>query len=130
MARYIDVPLTFHAVLPAGTSAGDLVTEVPLKGSGKIVAWSYTATVAATGAGATRTLNLEIGTTNVTSTATALALADADAVGETKTLTAPTAANEYKDGDLLSIEVAAGGTAFTAGEGFFTIWLRPKVRGI
>jgi hypothetical protein len=129
--RKILVPLTLPAVLPGGTGAADLVTELTLRGNGKVRAWSYTTTVVATGVGATRTPNMEIGTVDITgSDGVALALADADAVGETKVLGAPTGANEYKDGDKLSVEVPSGGTAFTAGQGFFTVWVEVETRGI
>jgi hypothetical protein len=128
--RKVLFPLSFHVVLPGGTGAEDQLTSVPLKGNGKVRAWSLTADVAATGSGASRTFNLEIGTVDITGTATAVALADVDAVGETKTMGAPTALNTYRDGDTLSMEVASGGTAFTAGEVNVVVWLEPETRGI
>lgn len=130
MARNIQIPLSVHAVLPLGTSAVDVMTGITLKGSGKIVGWGFATDVVFTGTSATGTFNLEIGSTDVTGTATAIVLADGSALGEYHDLGSPTALNEYKDGDTLSIEMAAGGTAFTAGEVTFIIWLQPKTRGI
>ena len=129
--RRILVPLNFHVVLPGGTGAADLITNVPLRGNGTVVAWSYTADVAATGTSASRSFNLEIGTVDITGSAATMVLTDADAAGETKALGVPTGANTYKDGDTLSMESpSAGAVAFTAGQGTVTIWLEVEVKGI
>lgn len=130
MARKIYETVAFRVVLPAGTGAADLVTGFVPGYRGKIKSWQYVADTAATGAGATRDFNLEIGTTDVTGSATTIALADVDTVGERKAGSAITAANEFDDDDAISIEVAAGGTAFTAGAGTFYLLLEQSARGI
>ena len=130
MSREIIVPIVLPVVLPGGTGAADLLTDLILPFSGEIVDWAFVTTVVSTGAGATRTFNVEIGTTNVGGTATAIALADTDTVGKVKELGAASGDNRFRKDEKLSIEVAAGGTAFTAGEGYFIIWARHNTRGI
>lgn len=131
MARKIITELSFHVVLPGGTSAAELVTDFIPGFAGTIVGWGYVADVAATGTNATRSFNLEIGTTDVTSSPTTIALADIDAVGKFKACTAPTAANVFSASDAISIESpAAGATAFTAGAGTFVLRIEQSARGI
>lgn len=130
MARELLHPVTIPVTLPTGTGAADQLTNLIMPYDGEIVDWAYVTAVVATGAGATRTFNMEIGTVDVTGTATAIALADADTIGEVKELGKATAANKFKNGDNISIEVAAGGTAFTAGSGAFIVWIRSRTRGI
>lgn len=97
----------------ADIANGDVITEAPLPPIfGKVNAWRVVCEKAISTGAKTATLNLEIGTTNVTSTATAYA--GTKALGVVTELTAPTAANEFKPGDKLSVE-AASVTAFTEG---------------
>lgn len=127
--RYVRQAFTFPTVLPTGgTAAADALTSWTPGFRGRIESWAYVTTVAGTGTGATRTPNLEIGATDVTGTETgAIALADTDTVGKVKALGAPTAANQFDADDTISIEWAAGGTAFTAGSGYFVVVVRAEV---
>lgn len=62
-------------------------------------------------------LNLEIGTTNLTGGALTLAYTSFDAEGDMGTAiaaTAITAGNEAAEGDVVTVELAASGTGFTA----------------
>lgn len=108
-----------HTTALEGSAAVNLVTSYPLWGHGLIVDFvakpdGFDASYAA----GSQNLNLEIGGTNVTGGVLALvytsfdALADVDDFISASTITA---ANEFHDGDLLDIELAASGTGFTAG---------------
>ncbi len=131
MARKIISTITLPATLPpSGTSAADIITGYRPGFRGRIVGWQYVANVAAAGSGATRTFNLEINATDVAGTATAIALADANAVGAVKALTAPTVNAAFDADDTISVEVAAGGTAFSAGAGAFVLLVEQSARGI
>lgn len=106
------------------TSAADLMTNYVPGFAFELLSAEFVTTTIGTGTSASQVLNLEIGTTNVTGGALTIALADTDTLGEKKAATAITAANVGTASDTLSIEVAAGGTAFTAGAGYVLIKLR------
>lgn len=105
-----------HVVLPTGTGAATLCAAVALGFRGRIKAARYIADVAATGAGASRTLRLLKNGSVVVGTATVV-LADVDEVGEVKAITIDRALNDFTDTDTLTVDIASGGTAFTAGAG-------------
>lgn len=130
MARKIYSSVSLPLVFPTGTSAIDLITGYTPGFRGKIVGWEIVASVAATGAGASQTINLEIGTTDVTGTATAFLLANLDTIGKRQAGGTPTALNEFSDTDTISVELAASGTAFTAGSGSIVLKFEQSARGI
>lgn len=103
------------------TAAADLVSGLTLGHRGKLVAMYFTTTTMGTGASASQVINLEIGTTNVTGGVLTLLLADTTPLGKTTAATAITALNEFSATDTISVEVAASGTVFTAGNGTLTI---------
>lgn len=103
------------------TSAADLLTNYVLGFAFKLLSVSFVTTTIGAGAGASQVLNLEIGTTNVTGGVVTVTLAGTDTLGELTAGTAITAANTGTSTDTLSIEVAAGGTVFTAGDGVLLI---------
>jgi hypothetical protein len=115
--------VTFPHVIPAGTSAGEVVTAIVPGFRFKIIDWTFVTTVAGTGSGASRVYNMEIGTTDVgtvPSTCT-LTLASTSDIGELTAGTAVSGANSGGNTDSFSIELASGGTAFTAGAGYFLV---------
>lgn len=131
MARRIISEVSFHVVLPSGTSAADLVTGYVPGYRGRVVGWQYIADVAATGTSATRSFNLEIGTADVAGSATTIALADINAAGKVKICAKPTAGNVFSETDTISIESPAdGATEFTAGAGTFVLRIEQSARGI
>jgi len=97
--------------LQAGT--GDVLPGIPLWGHGKIVDFFCIPDGLGAGAGADVDLNIEIGTTNTTGGVISVLLAGGQATAKLSA-TAFTAANEFYDGDQISVE-AAENTAFTAG---------------
>lgn len=99
------------------TAAADLLTNYVLGFAFKILSVSFVTTTIGAGAGASQVLNLEIGTTNVTGGVVTLTEAATDTLGELTAGTAITANNVGTASDTLSIEVATGGTVFTAGNG-------------
>ena len=103
------------------TAAADLVTGLTLGHRGKIVAIYFTTTTLGTGSGASQVINLEIGTTNLTGGVLTLLLADTTPLGKTTAATAITANNEFSATDAISVEFAASGTVFTAGNGTLSI---------
>lgn len=116
----MTVPLTSLAT-GLSTSAIDLMTGIVVGHKFKILDFYFVTTVAGTGSGASQTFNLEIGTTNVTGGSLNVTLASTSDIGEVTTSTAITAANTGTASDALSIEMAASGTVFTAGAGYFVI---------
>lgn len=118
----LSIPHTFEA----GVGAGEVVTEYILGYAFKILAWSFIADVPSTGAGASRVFNMEIGATDVgtvVSTCT-VTLASTSAKGEQTLGTAVAGANVGTALNNFSIEVAAGGTTFTAGSGTFLVLIQ------
>lgn len=106
------------------TSAADLVTAFTPGYKFKILGLSFATTTVSTGDGASQVLNLEIGTTNLTGGALTLTLAGTDTLGELTAATAVTAANTGSASDTISLEVAASGTVFTAGEGVLVVTIQ------
>lgn len=129
MARKNYTFLSFPIEFPTGTSASDLVTGFTPGFRGKIVGWDIVASVAATGDGAAQVLNLEINSTDVTGSSFTLALADVNAIGKVKAGGTPTALNEFDENDTISVELAASGTAFTAGSGLIILKIEQSTRG-
>ncbi len=116
-------PLTSLAT-GLSTAAIDLLTSYTPGFPFKIVGFTFTTTVAGTGTSASQTFNLEIGTTNVTGGSLVLTLASQATIGTITSATAITALNVGTATDSISIEMAASGTVFTAGAGYFTITLQ------
>lgn len=106
------------------TAAADLLTNYVVGYAFKILSVSFTTTTIGAGAGATQTLNLEINSTNVTGGAVTVTLAGTDTLGELTAGTPVTAANVGTATDTLSVEVAAGGTVFTAGAGILIVMVQ------
>ncbi len=111
-----------------GTGAIDIITEMPMYGHFSID--SFFAVTKGYDAGITagsQQLNLEIAAADVTGGVITLTEALCDAAGDAGTVTAGTAitgTNEVHDGDVLSIEMATGGTGFTADQvGVFDLWI-------
>lgn len=116
----ITIPLT-SLVTGLGTSAIDLLTNYTPGYRFKLLAFDFVTTVAGTGSGASQVFNLEIGTTNVTGGALTVNLTSTNTIGKISSGTAITADNVGTASDTLSIEMAASGTVFTAGAGYFVI---------
>jgi len=119
-----DLTLPVPANLSTLSTGGvDVATGIVLGHKFKILSWEFITTVAGTGAGASLVFNLEIGSTDVgtvVSTCT-VTLAGTSDIGERTAATAVSGANTGTSTDALSLEVAGGGTAFTAGSGYFVI---------
>jgi len=116
--QQISIPHTFIG----GTSAVEPVTTLVIPYKFKILSWSFVTEVALVGGGGSRVANMEIGTTDVgTVPSTCTILIAATAVGTVTPATAVAGANTGAAGGNISIEIAAGGTAFTAGSGTFVI---------
>jgi hypothetical protein len=110
----IPIPIQLASMT---TSAADLITAYTPGFAGKILSADFVTTTLGTGSGATQAINLEVGTTNLTGGVVTVTLASTDTLGEISAGTAVTAANTFTASDSISIEVAAGGTVFTAGSG-------------
>ena len=118
--------LAIPCTLPAGTSVGEVVTAYTIGHKFKILGWSYATAVAGVGAGASRVFNMEIGTTDVGTTPSTCTLTEASTsdIGELTAGTAVAGANTGAANATFSIEVATGGTAFTAGSGMFLVQIQ------
>lgn len=125
-AGYARQTISIPVVLPAGTGAATLLPAIALGHQYEVEDAWYIPTVAATGAGASRSVRILRGST-VVATRT-LVLADADTVGTDAPAFTVTPNLPFRDGDTLSIDVAAGGTAFTAGSGYVLIVARQRLQ--
>lgn len=112
----------FPAVLPAGTGAATLLPAITPGFAFEVEKAWYIPTVAATGASASRVVNVLRGSTTVATRT--LLLADADTPGTDAPAFTVTPNLPFGDTDALSIAVAAGGTAFTAGSGYVIVQVR------
>lgn len=121
--RTLTIPLSSLAT-GLSTSAIDLLTNYTVGYKFKLLSFDFVTTIAGTGAGASQTFNLEIGTTNVTGGSLNVTLSSTDTIGKITSGTAITAANTGTSSDTLSIEMAASGTVFTAGAGYFVIGIQ------
>lgn len=119
----VTLPLTSLAT-GLSTSAIDLLTGYTPGFRFKILGLAFVTTVAGTGSGASQVFNLEIGSTNVTGGVLTLTLASQAAIGTVTAATAITAANTGSASDTISLEMAAGGTVFTGGAGYFVLTLQ------
>lgn len=114
------IPLTSLAT-GLSTSAIDLLTTLTIGHRFKILSFDFVTTIVGAGAGASQVFNLEIGTTNLTGGTLTVTLASTDTIGKITAGTAITGANVGAIGDTISLEMAAGGTVFTSGSGYFVI---------
>lgn len=119
----VTIPLTSLAT-GLSTSAIDLLTAYTPGYKFKLLGLSFVTTVVGTGTSASQVFNLEIGTTNVTGGVLTLLLADTNAIGKITSATAITAANTGSASDTISLEMAASGTVFTAGAGYFVLTIQ------
>lgn len=101
-----------------GVLASDLRAGIVMWGHGVITAcYSYPVGFDAGYVAGSQLVNLELGGVNVTGGVLTLAFGNIDGLGDVGTrinATPVTAANEFHDGDLLDVELAAAGTGFTA----------------
>ncbi len=112
----------FSHTFIAGTSAVEPVTAWTPGYKFKILSWSAVVDVLLVGAGGSRVFNMEIGTTDVGTSPSTLTLAEANAtLGTVVAGTAVAGANTGSSTDTFSIELANGGTAFSAGKVNFII---------
>ena len=80
-----------------------------------------------------KTLNLELGGVDLTGGVLSLGFGNIDALADVDnkiSATAITAGNEFNDGDLLDVELIAGGTGLTAGidNASFELWADVEYR--
>lgn len=113
------LPMTFKS----GTSAEDYATGIVLGHKFKLLSWEFITDVVGVGASASRVFNMEIGTTDVGTTPSTLTLTEAATAtkGARVAGTAIAGANTGTAAAALSVEVASGGTQFTAGSGYLVI---------
>jgi hypothetical protein len=114
----ISIPIQLASMTAA---AAELMTNYTLGYAFKILSLAFITTTISTGAGATMTLTLKIGANAVTGGSLALTLAGTNTLGKLTSATNITAANTGAYTDVLSIEVANGGTVFTAGNGILLL---------
>ncbi len=114
--QQLSIPHTFIG----GTAAVEPVTTMVIPYKFKILSFNFVTEVALVGAAGSRVANMEIGTTDLTGGVCTILIA-ATAVGTVTPATAVTALNTGSAGDSISIEIASGGTQFTAGSGTFVI---------
>ena len=119
----VTIPLTSLAT-GLSTLAIDLLTTYTPGYAFELLSFDFVTTIVGAGAGASQVFNLEIGTTNVTGGVLTVTLASTNTIGAVTAGTAITAANTGTAASTISIEMAAGGTVFTSGSGYFLIRIR------
>jgi hypothetical protein len=117
------IPLTSLAT-GLSTLAIDLLTNYTPGYAFKLLSFDWVTTIVGAGAGASQTFNLEIGATNVTGGVLNPTLASTAGIGSITAGTAITALNVGTAADSISIEMAAGGTVFSSGSGYFVIRIK------
>lgn len=121
---------TIHTSILEGTSAVDIMKYTTTKKMNIVSLFAYPKAIDSGLIAGDQDLNLEIGTTNLTGGVLTLAYTDADAIGDVGTKissTAITAANTASPGDVVTLEMAASGTGFTASKhGIFDIFIGVK----
>jgi hypothetical protein len=125
-AGFIRTPLNVRYPLPTGTGAHEEITDAVLGYGFSVEKVEAFVTVAGTGAGATRTMRILKGAATVVATAT-VTLAGTATVGAKVAFTV-TEGNEFLDTDNLTVDIASGGTAFTAGELQIVATLRQRLQ--
>jgi len=117
--------LFFPHTFIGGTAAVEPVTNLVLGYAFKILSWTFVTEVLLAGAAGSRVANMEIGTTDVGTVVSTCTIPIANAaVG---TLTAGTAVSGAQTGtaaSTFSIEIANGGTLFSAGSGTFVVTIQ------
>lgn len=103
------------------TGASEILTNYTPGYAFKIFAVDFVVTDPGVGAGATQTINMEIGSTNLTGGVVNPTEANTATQGALVAGTAVTANNVGTAASTISIEVAAGGTIFTAGTGILLV---------
>lgn len=123
MTLTLPAPANLSALSTGGV---DLVTGLIIPFKFKVISWEFMTTLAGTGSGASLVFNLEIGTVDVGTVASTctVTLAGTDTIGKRTAATAVSGANTGAAGAALSVEVAGGGTAFTAGSGYFMVTIQ------
>lgn len=118
--------LVIPHTIPAGTSVGEVITAITIGHKFKILGWSFVTDVPGVGTGASRVYNMEIGTTDVGTVPSTCTLTEASTSdkGELTAGTAVSGANTGAANATFSIELATGGTAFTAGSGAFVVQIQ------
>lgn len=116
-------PLTSLAT-GLGVLAIDLLTGLTIGHRFQLLSFDFVTTIVGAGAGASQVFNLEIGGTDVTGGVLTVDLASTNTIGEISAGTAITADNVGTAGGTISIEMAAGGTVFTSGSGYFVIRIK------
>jgi hypothetical protein len=116
------VTLVIDHTFIGGTAAVEPVTNYTLAFKFRILSWAWITGTALTGGGGSRVANLEINATDVGTVPSILTITQASGtVGVVIPATAIAGANSGSAGDTISIEIANGGTAITAGEGHFIL---------
>jgi hypothetical protein len=122
-AGWTRTPFGVYIPIPSGTGAAEILTDLDLDIMFEVEAAIFSTAIAGTGSGATRTLRVLKGASTVVATGT-LTLAGTSSLGEQTELTVTEANAHFEPGDLLTVDFASGGTAFTAGAGNLALLLR------
>lgn len=109
-----------------GTAAAESATNFIVGFKFRIVSWAWITDFAITGGGGSRVANLEINATDVGTVPSTCTVTTAGAAtpGAVVVATAVAGANTGTATDTISVEIAAGGTALTAGGGQWMILIQ------
>lgn len=114
--------LTFSHTFIGGTTAVTNLNAYTFGYRFKILSWSWVSSVLLVGGGGSRVFNMLINATQVgTVPSTVTVVVGSGAVGTIIAGTAVSGAQTGGQSDTFSIQVANGGTAFSAGSGYFLV---------
>lgn len=119
----LTLPLTSLAT-GLSTSAVTLMNALTPGFNGVIKSLAFVTTVAGTGTSASQTFSISVDATPETGGSLVLTLANQATIGTVTPATAITGLNVFGPTDTISLKMAAGGTAFTAGAGYFVVSLQ------
>lgn len=126
-AGFIRSQLAVYIPIPAGTTVAEIVTDWIGAFGFTIESVKAYVAVAGAGVGATRTLRVLKGASTVVATGT-VTLASTATLGAENALTVTAADAVFLDADTLTVDFAAGGTAFTGGALNLVITFRQRTQ--
>lgn len=126
---WVRQQLVIPVTLPAGTGAFEAITDHQPGYKRVIESVAAFVAVAGVGAGATRTLRVVKNAATVVASAT-ITLAGTATPGTLIDLPVTAADAEFLDGDTFTVDMPAGGTAFTAGAVNLIVNLRTRLQAL
>ena len=118
--QVFTIPLSSLAT-GLSTSALDVTNGITPGFAGKLLRIDFVTTIVGAGSGASQVFNLAINSTATTGGVVTVNLTGTNTIGKVTAGTAITAAQTFTSTDTISLKMAASGTVFTSGAGYFLV---------